>query len=215
MQVFRNAVRWDRAVPDRRETMAVTTTRSRPKLLTYEQYLAEPVLHRRYDIVDGERRFMPGPSWRHQRIQRNATRILERYEEETGSGYVIGAPFDILIRRSPRLRTRQPDVLFITRSRLAQGGGIPASGPLEVAPELVVEIISDSETENLLQAKLADYVAIGVNEAWVVRPDTRIVEVVRLAPEGPRTVATYDETEALQSITFADLTVPVADFFGD
>jgi Uma2 family endonuclease len=175
--------------------------------------MSEAVLHRRYDIIDGVRVPMPGPSWQHQRIQGKVTRVLDRYEERFGTGYVITAPFDVLIRRVPLLQTRQPNALFITRSRLDQGGGVPTSGPLEVAPELVVEIISDRDTESRLEAKIADYVEILVNEAWLVRPDTRTVEVVRLSPHGPETIAIYAEHEVVHSITLPDLSAAVAEFF--
>ena len=92
--------------------------------LTYEQYMAEDEIPRRYDIVDGARTFMPGPKWRHQRIGDNTTELLRRYERATGIGLALSAPFDVLIRRKP-LRTRQPDVLFITKAQLEKGGGVP------------------------------------------------------------------------------------------
>src|SRR5579872_5016733 len=139
--------------------MAIVTPRSASELLTYERYMAEGEIKRRYDIVDGVRSFMPSPTWRHQRIADKITRLLLAYEEASGAGLALSAPFDVLIRRDP-LRTRQPDVLFITNVRLERGGGIPESGPIEVGPELVVEIVSDSETERMLGDKLADYTAI-------------------------------------------------------
>jgi Uma2 family endonuclease len=135
---------------------------------------------------------------------------LLTYEEYMAEGYVPGR-YD-LIRRKPRLQTRQPDVLFITHETLARGGGAPAS-TLTIAPELVVEIISDSETDRLLAGKIADYVSIGVREAWVVRPAARTVERLQLTTTGPVTAAIYTEGERLQSLVFADLAAPVADFF--
>jgi Uma2 family endonuclease len=193
--------------------MAITSPQSQSGVLTYEHYLAEDEIHQRYDIVDGVRIYRPAPKWRHQRIQVNSTDILRDYEKRQGGGYVIPAPFDVLIRRIPLLQTRQPDVLYVTQAQLDTGSGISESGPLEVAPELVIEIISDSETERRLADKLADYASIGVREGWLVRSDTRTVEVVRLSPDDPATISTYDETQTLQSITFADLRVCVADFF--
>ena len=94
----------------------------------------------------------------------------------------------MLIRRIPKLQTRQPDALFISHARLAEGGGIPEIGPLEIAPELVVEIISTSETQRRLNDKLTDYVAIGIDECWVVRPEERTVEVLALTPLGPQSI---------------------------
>lgn len=138
---------------------------------------------------------------------------MYRYEETRSIGLALSAPFDILIQRLPRLQTRQLDVLFITHDQLARGGGIAEKGPLEVAPELVVEIMSDSEREQTFEGKLADYIALGVKECWRVWPATRTVDVLHLTPAGSVTVATYDETQTLQSITFPDLTPRVAEFF--
>jgi Uma2 family endonuclease len=192
--------------------MAITTPPA-ADVLTYEQYMAEGEVQSRYDIVEGVRVFMSAPTWRHQRIQSNTQRVLYRYEEASGVGLALAAPFDLLVRREPRLQTRQPDVLFISHQAMARGGGIPAKGPLEVGPELVVEIISDSEREQIFAAKVADYIAIGVNECWRVSLEPPSVSVLHLTSDGPVTIATYDQTQSLSSITFPDLTMAVADIF--
>ncbi len=123
------------------------------------------------------------------------------------------APFDISIRRTPKLQTRQPDVLFVSHTRMAQGGGVPKLGPLAVAPEIVVEVISNSETQRILGGKVADYASIGVEECWVVRPETRTVELLQPGRSGDLVVATFDETLTLTSLAFPDLVVAVADVF--
>ena len=189
------------------------TTEAPAKTLTYEAYMAEPKTEGRYDIINGVMVFMPGATWDHQTIAMNFVELLRRFGRETGIGKANTAPFDVLIRRLPKLQTRQPDVLFISFERLAQVGGRPVKGPLEAAPELVVEIISDSETQRILEDKITDYLSIGVDECWVVRPDARTVEVLALTPDGARTVATYGDGQAVASVVFAGLTVPVADIF--
>jgi len=190
--------------------MAITT--EAPALaLTYEAYMAEPTVYGRYDIVNGVRIFMPGATWGHQEIAANINDRLREYARATRSGKVIFAPFDVLIRRFPKMQVRQPDVLMISFARLAQVGGRPAKGPLEIGPELVVEIISDSETQRILGDKLADYSSIGVDECWVVRPDAATVEVLALTPDGANSVAVYGEDEVVQSVVFAGLIVAVAD----
>ena len=193
--------------------MAITTPPPASKLLTYEEYIAEGVIEGRYDIVDGRRIFMAAPTWEHQDIVGNIYIGLRTYQAETGKGKALIAPFDVLIRRTPRLQTRQPDIFFISSEQLAKVGGVPKISFLEVAPELVVEIISDSETEQRVQAKITDYIEIGVRELWRVRPETHTVEVLRLTPDGPKVVAVYDETQTLQSLTFSDLTLSVAALF--
>ena len=191
----------------------VMMTEAPAATLTYEAYMAEPEVQGRYDIVNGVRITMPGATWRHQRVAKNIEKAFDRYEEQTGIGLNVDAPFDVLIRRLPKLQTRQPDVLFVSHARFAQGGGIPEIGPLEVAPEMVVEVISNSETQRILEDKLTDYCAIGVDECWVVRPEAQTVEVLALAPSGARSLATYANDQTVASVVFPDLSVPAADIF--
>lgn len=190
-----------------------TMTEAPAATLTYEAYMAEPEVQGRYDIVNGVRIIMPGATLRHQRIADRIARMLYAFEERTGLGISVSAPYDVLIRRAPRIQTRQPDVLFVSHTRLAQGGGIPEVGPLEVAPELVVEVISNSETQRILEDKLADYIHIGVDECWVVRPDARTVEVLALTSGGARMVATYGEGQDVASVVFPGLSVAIAALF--
>lgn len=191
----------------------VTLTEAPPLTLTYEAYMAEPITEGRYDIINGVRIFMPGGIYRHQRTAGNIEFSLRAFEKATGLGVTVSAPYDVPIRRVPKLQTRQPDVLFVSHARLALGGGIPEIGPMEVAPELVVEIISDSETQRRLNDKLTDYTAIGVEECWVVRPEARTVEVLALTPSGLQRVQVYTEPQSVTSPLYPSLSVPTADVF--
>ncbi len=200
--------------------MAITTkappapvTDEHANELTYDAYMAEPETEGRYSIINGVREDMAGASYRHQRVSKNISRAFDRYEEASGLGITVYAPFDVFIRRFPKLQTRQPDVLFISHLRLALGGGVPVKGPFNAAPELVVEIISDSETQRILGDKLADYGEIGVDECWVVRPDAETVEVLMLTPGGAQSIAVYGPSGAVQSAVFVGLTVSAADVF--
>lgn len=181
------------------------------KLLTYEQYMTEGEINKRYDIIDGVRYFST-PTRRHQRMVGNTLRCLSDYERAFGGGEVLPAPTDVLISRNP-LRTRQPDVLFISNEQLARCAEETDPTPLEAAPELVVEILSPSETRRVREDKIRDYCAIGVKECWVVNMDSETVEVLRLSPDGAMSGAVYDKTQTLQSVMFSDLTVAIEDIF--
>ena len=192
-----------------------TTLQSPPPaagLLTYEAYMAEEEIIARYDIIDGERIYMAGAKWWHQRVSNNLAEIFRDYERAMRIGQSLYAPFDIMIRRHP-LRTRQPDVFFISNTKLQQAGDYTEAGWLEIGPELVVEIVSDSERERILDAKIADYCAIGVGEGWVVRRNAQTVEVLRFTSAGAQSVRVYRAGEKVQSITFPDLFVDVDAIF--
>ncbi|MBM2809452.1 MAG: hypothetical protein HW416_211 [Chloroflexi bacterium] len=80
-----------------------------------------------------------------------------------------------IIRRNPDT-VRGPDVAFIRAERMPTA---PAPrGFWELAPDLVVEIISPSNTRAEVQTKIREYLEAGVPLVWSVDPDARTVEVV-------------------------------------
>lgn len=194
--------------------MAIAQKEVVPPPLTYEQYLAEGEINQRYDIIDGVRNYMPGPTRSHQRLLRKVARPFEDYEETHRRGLAFVAPCDVLIRRNP-LRTRQPDVLFISNERNAQNAPLMDPTPFDPAPELVVEILSPSDTPAVLNEKIADYGSVGVEECWVVNPAAQTVSVLPLTREGVGTTATYGRGEVVRSIVFPDLTVLVDAIFAE
>ena len=193
--------------------MSVITSMPSADCLTYAEYLSEQTISERYDIIEGERQIMPSPTWRHQRIQGRLLRAFQQYEDAAGSGYCLAAPFDVLIRRVPRLQVRQPDLLFISKVALTRIGGIPERVPLETAPELVVEILSDSDRESVLSGKIADYLTIGVQEVWLVRPDVQTVEILDLTSGQAVSDMVCSALETAESRVFAGLRVEVVGLF--
>ena len=70
---------------------------------------------------------------------------------------------------------RQPDLLFVSKERADLLGE-----RIEGGPDLVVEIISPSNTWTDIEGRLADYASIDVRECWLVYPQIRAAEVLRL-----------------------------------
>ncbi len=183
-----------------------------PKLLTYTEYLTEGEISERREILDGESILMPSPIEDHQICSGNLFVGFRLFEQTHRQGKALYAPLDVLIQRRP-LRVRQPDLLFISNARRASNRVSSSAEPFDPAPELVVEILSPSDTRSVLDDKIADYIAVNVLELWAARQGTRTVEVLRLTPPGPVSVAVYGMGETAQSITFPDLNVAVADIF--
>lgn len=191
--------------------MAVAQADTPLKLLTYEQYMAEGEINKRYDIIDGER-FVTNPTRRHQRILQNMLQPFEDYSRVSRAGQAIVAPCDVLIYRRP-LRTRQPDILFISNERLAQNPPAEDPTPLSPAPELAVEIVSPSDTRAVLAAKLADYQRVNVQECWVVYSGTLTVEILLLTQTQITLDATYSAGQIVHSVVFPGLAVAVDAIF--
>ena len=190
--------------------VARLTTSSPP--LTFEDYMTEGEVFARYDIINGVR-IVTDPARRHQRILGRMFRLIQDSVDAANYGEVFLAPCDVLIQRSP-LRTRQPDLLIISHERLTQNPPETDAAPLIVAPELVVEILSPSETRRTRAEKIAEYAAVGVQECWVVNLDNRTVEVLSLSSPSADVVASYGAGEVVVSRVFPDLTVTVDGIFG-
>ncbi|MCH7653545.1 MAG: Uma2 family endonuclease, partial [Chloroflexi bacterium] len=146
--------------------------------MTYEEYLEGPEIKGRYDIVDGVLKMAPSPTRKHQEILGQLYHLLRNFLDETRLGSAFIAPLDVVIEREP-LKIRQPDLLFVSNERAEILHDI-----VEGAPDLVVEILSPSNSRADIQEKLDDYAGLGVSECWLVSPEGRTVEVLTAAESG-------------------------------
>jgi Uma2 family endonuclease len=184
------------------------------KRLTYEAWRALPETKQRYEIVDGVMLMPPGPTADHQWIMMTILRPLDDFVKERGLGVVLPAPVDLLIQREP-LRTRQPDILYLSAERTGIRGRAELRGLqfLEIAPDLVVEVLSPSNTRRDVEDRLEDYRRIGVKECWLVRPEAETIEVLRLSGEEATSAGIFGVDGILRSEVFSDFTLPIGDIF--
>ena len=175
------------------------------KKIFFEDYLLTPEINHPYEIIDGEFMLSPVPLPVHQRIAANVFTPLSNHVEAEDLGVVLFAPVDIILQRQP-LRTRQPDVLFIRKDKLP-GTGLDAIEELqilEIAPDLVIEVLSASDTEKVLSGKLSDYQRIGVKECWLVSHESRSVEVLQLTKEQSQSLGHFGLGETIRSQVLPD-----------
>jgi Uma2 family endonuclease len=95
------------------------------------------------------------------------------YSRTTKAGVVAGA--DGLLQLIPKL-VRGPDVSFTFRDRL-EGGRMPAAPIPLLVPDVVVEVMSKSNTRREMERKLGEYLSAGVRLIWYVYPEERVVDV--------------------------------------
>ncbi len=137
---------------------------------TYEDYLLLPDGGKRYEIIDGELFVTPAPATRHQRISGRLQADLWTCVEEHGLGQVFDAPTDVLLSQV------DPDILFVARERLQ----IIKERNIAGAPDLVVEILSETTRKADEVLKRKRYERFGVREYWIVDPVLETAKVYRL-----------------------------------
>ena len=183
----------------------MTTTRTR---LTYQEYLKEPETMLRCEIVDGEVIMSAAPNPYHQRTSKRTLLPLERFVTGQGIGEVLYAPLDIIIQRDP-LRTRQPDLLFISNER----SDIIQDDRIHGGPDLVVEILSPGNSRADIESKLADYARTGVRECWLFAPQGQTVEVLQLDGGEWKRLSIRGVGEDVDTVVLRGLVLPVSEIF--
>jgi Uma2 family endonuclease len=179
-----------------------------PRPLDYAAYLRTPEIKQRYDIVDGEWRFMsPSPGWYHQGAILEVAIPLRRHVRRYRLGTVMVAPLDVIISKNP-MRTRQPDILFVSYGRI-----VLADERLQSAPDLVVEILSPGNTRSQIQQKLRDYAAIGVLEAWVADRKEKTIAVLHPVTGEFRESGVYGVGQRVRSRVLPKLRLAVRQVF--
>ena len=196
------------------DVISVPATEATKKKISFEDYLLMPEINHPYEIIDGEFMPSPAPIPVHQRMSANIFKRLDEHVEASDLGVVFYAPVDIILQRHP-LRTRQPDVLFIHKDKLSGTGfdAIEELQILEIVPDLVVEVLSASDTEKVLSGKLSDYQRIGVRECWLVSREARSVEVLQLTKEQSQSLGHFGLGETIRSEVFSDFQLTVDAIF--
>lgn len=107
----------------------------------------------------------------------------------------------------PKL-VRMPDTSFVAAGRLPNDR--TPEGYIKVAPDIVAEVISPSETYEEVEQKVVEYRSAGVKLVWVISPKSKTVLIRRL--DG--TCAELDETGTLSGENvLPGFACPVADLF--
>jgi Uma2 family endonuclease len=143
---------------------------------TYADYVLLPDDGKRHEIIEGEHFTTPAPFLRHQRVCLNIAGSLRAHALRSRAGEVFIAPTDVVLSDEDVV---QPDVLFIAAAR----SSIITEKNISGAPDLVVEVLSESTRKTDMAVKRKLYEARGVREYWIVDPELETVLVYR-AGEG-------------------------------
>jgi Uma2 family endonuclease len=176
-----------------------------PKL-TYEEFRQLPDDGKRYELVCGEVHVTPAPSTRHQFILRRLVASLERHLAGNPAGEFAFAPLDVRIAGDVVL---QPDLIFVSASRLEILGEDFVCG----APDIVVEILSPSTTAHDRATKIPLYAQAGVPEIWLIDPQVKTVEILKLQGKKYLFDSILAGDQVLRSSQFPDWQLPLGELF--
>jgi Uma2 family endonuclease len=133
----------------------------------------------RTELVKGELVRMAPTGHPHGYIEVNFSATLHTFVRRRKLGRVLSGEVGIYTGRDPDT-VRGADVAYISNERLAQ---VQSHSYLDVAPELIVEVMSPDDRWYDINDKLTEYFGIGVQVVWVADPQRKQVHVYRSLTE--------------------------------
>ena len=188
--------------------MTTTEARSETALLTAADLLRLDAQGVRGELIRGEFCETMAAGQRHGKIVMNLAIELGGYVKRERLGTVVGSDSGVWLERDPDT-VREPDIAFTSVERMPLGADV--AGYAEVAPDLVVEMASPSDSRWSAHDKARMWLSHGVRLVWVVYPQRRTVDVHR--PDRP--VETLIGSGALDGLdVLAGFTCPLSEVFG-
>ena len=112
----------------------------------------------------------------HGAIVVNLSTELRNFIKPRGLGWLVASDSGVWLERDPDT-VREPDIAFTSAEKVPLDARI--TGYAEVAPDLVVEIVSPNDSRREVHDKAQMWLLHGVRLVWVVYPNTRTVDVYR------------------------------------
>ena len=184
---------------------AMTTTPT--KLLTADDLLQLYGKGVRGELIRGELCETMPSGGRHGEVVMKVGFFLTSFILPRRLGRLAGSDSGVLLERDPDT-VREPDIAFISAERLPLD--VEVTGYYEVVPDLVVEVVSPSDSAREVMDKALMWLGYGARMVWAVNPETRSVDVYR---PGERTI-TLTESDTLDGLDILPgFTCPIADIF--
>jgi Uma2 family endonuclease len=159
----------------------------------------------RFEIIEGVRYDLkPAPSVNHQKISGGF--YIALHETCHSNGTILYAPIDLYIDEDNQF---QPDLVFI----LHEHDSIIKEKRIEGAPDLVLEILSPSTSQNDKIHKKRQYERFGINEYWIVDPIHCTVDQFVLEKEAYVLYCTYGLSDHLSSPTLPCISIDLDKVF--
>jgi Uma2 family endonuclease len=148
---------------------------SQYRSLTSEELALHPIPNKRTELVRGRLVVREPAKWRHGTVAARILVAIGIYLDSNPIGTVAIAETGFTLARRPDT-VRAPDVAFVRTERVPTEEVV---GFEEVAPDLVVEVLSPGDRTRMVHAKVADWLRAGTQLVWVVDPRRQVVDVYR------------------------------------
>jgi Uma2 family endonuclease len=154
--------------------------------MTADELARLPDDARGYELVDGRLvRMSPTSGW-HSVTGLDLGAAMRLFTKRHGLGQTLGAEVGFLLSESGQPDTvLAPDAAFVRADRVPPRNSPEGRGYWRLAPDLVVEVASPSQSRPELAVKAQRWLTAGTRLVWVVWPDQQQVDVWRPGQSAP------------------------------
>lgn len=174
--------------------------------VTAELFLQIPEGPPYYELIAGTIVMSPPPTFLHQNILGSLLQSLGNYLDDNPLGILSFAPCAVLLTNEGIF---EPDLFFVRKGNPKVVIDDIIKGP----PDLVVEILSPSNFRKDRNVKRPAYARAGVEEMWIVDPETKQIEVYPLAQGIEIAPTIIHEPEPFSPALFPGLTIETTRLF--
>ena len=159
-----------------------------------------------YQLIEGTLYMSPSPNRFHQQIVLRIAHAIQTYLDAHPVGEVYVAPLDVYLTDTD---VYQPDVVFVRR----ENAKVLVYEGFVGAPDLVVEVLSPSNSKLDLGPKRAVYARFGVKELWVADPVKSTVSVYRFLEGAEKPAMTAAVGDVVSTTLIPGFALRMADVF--
>ena len=170
-----------------------SATAAETKLITADELLRLDAKGVRGELIRGVLCETMPTGHEHGRVVINLGTELRNFVKTRKLGSLTASDSGVWLERDPDT-VREPDIAYFSTERMPLG--VRVVGYAETPPDLVVEVVSPSNTIRDVNDKAFMWLGHGVRLVWLVYPYTRTVDVY----QGGRAVTTLTDDDSLDGL---------------
>lgn len=159
------------------------------------------------EFINGEAIYHSPVRLRHNVTTKRLLVLLDAYVQQHSLGFVGYEKLMVSLTRNDY----EPDIFFFNQTKAAHFKPDQMHFP---APDLAVEVLSDSTAANDRGVKFQDYAAHGVMEYWIIDSELEIVEQYQMVGNSYQLIIKA-KTGELESLVVKGFLIPVQAIFDE
>jgi Uma2 family endonuclease len=159
-----------------------------------------------FQLIEGQLLMSPSPFTKHQRLAFRLANLLSQFVETRDLGEVFIAPLDVFLND---INVYQPDIVFVAAANLNK---VTEKG-IEGAPDLCVEVLSQSTQRFDRTTKKKIFAQAGLKHYWLVDPEAKSISLFNFTQNVEEAAEVLVSSQKLRPAIFDGLEIDLARLF--